>query len=110
MILVLFEYYKMSKIIFMQKFILFLAGIFIFLQSTAQTSGNNPFVINKKNIIDSIPHVYKTKLFPSMIVPGILIGYGLTTFKNHGLYSSYQARDDIQKALGSRRSHVDDYL
>lgn len=59
---------------------------------------------------DSIPRVYKTKLFPSMIIPGILIVYGITTIKNSGLYSSYQARNDIQNVFGSSRSSLDDYL
>jgi len=45
-----------------------------------------------------------------MIIPGILIGYGLTTIKGNGLYSSYQMQKDIHGAIGNRRVPVDDYL
>jgi membrane-associated phospholipid phosphatase len=75
-----------------------------------QPKNSNPFTIKKEYLLDSVPHLYKTKLLPSMIIPGIIIAYGLTTIKNHGLYSSYEAREDIQRSLGSRRSNVDDYL
>ena len=53
---------------------------------------------------------YKTKLFPSMIVPGILIGYGLTTLGNHGLYSSRQARVDLLRLTAGKGSSIDNYM
>ncbi|MBC5774627.1 phosphatase PAP2 family protein [Pontibacter sp. KCTC 32443] len=38
---------------------------------------------------------YKSKLFKATIVPAILIGYGVSTIRDNGLYSSYDAREDI---------------
>jgi hypothetical protein len=96
----------------MKKFLIYLLPVVFIVQScmAQQPKDSILFPIKKEYAVDSVPHLYRTKLFPSMIIPGILIGYGLTTLKNHGLYSSYQAQKDIQKALGTRRSHVDDYL
>lgn len=53
---------------------------------------------------------FKTKLGKSLIVPAVMIGYGLTTIKDNGLYSSYDARNDIQKNLGGAHSRIDDIL
>jgi hypothetical protein len=52
----------------------------------------------------------RTHLGRSLIVPGILIGYGLTTIKDNGLYSSYQARTDLRNLTKGRGGPVDDYL
>lgn len=52
---------------------------------------------------------YKTGLFKAVIVPAVLIGYGVSTIHDHGFYSSYDAYHDIRK-LGFKRTHVDDYL
>lgn len=73
------------------------------------------FTFKKAPHTDSVnvelnPNRFKTKLLPSLIVPGLLIGYGLTTLQNHGLYSSYQARTDIQRSLGKLGSPIDNYL
>ena len=66
-------------------------------------------------LIDSVTietknRTYKTKLLPSMIAPAVLIGWGLTTFKNNGLYSSYHARADIQRKFGKYKGPVDNIL
>jgi len=53
---------------------------------------------------------YQTKLFPSMIAPAVLIAWGLSTIKNNGLYSSYQAQKDIQNTFGKKRAPIDNYL
>lgn len=53
---------------------------------------------------------YKTKLPRALYVPGALIAYGLTTIKNNGLYSSYQARKDVLHVFGGAGTKVDDYL
>lgn len=56
------------------------------------------------------PDKYKTRLLPSMIIPGILIGYGLTTIKDNGLYSSYEAQKDVKRVFKGRQSRIDDFL
>jgi membrane-associated phospholipid phosphatase len=52
----------------------------------------------------------KTTLGRSLILPTIIIGYGLTTIGNNGLYSSVQAQKDIQKRFGNFSYSADDYL
>ncbi|MBK5284608.1 MAG: phosphatase PAP2 family protein [Bacteroidia bacterium] len=96
----------------MKKFLLyFILFAFTIESSMAQQPRDTSlFPVNKDYLVDSIPHVYKTKVWPSMIIPGALIVYGLTTIKNSGFYSSYQAKKDIQKAFGSGGAPVDDYL
>jgi membrane-associated phospholipid phosphatase len=39
---------------------------------------------------------YKSKVFKATIVPAVLIGYGVSTIKDNGFYSSYDARDDLR--------------
>jgi membrane-associated phospholipid phosphatase len=54
---------------------------------------------------------YKTNAVRAFTVPAILIGYGVSTIQNHGFYSSYEAKHDIQKAFPNfHRTHIDDYL
>lgn len=53
---------------------------------------------------------YKSKIFKASIVPTILIGYGISTINDNGLYSSYDAKRDIQKLFPSLRTKVDNYL
>lgn len=50
------------------------------------------------------------RLLRAVAVPAVLIGYGVSTINGHGFYSSYQARDDIQRAFPGFHSTVDDYL
>lgn len=38
---------------------------------------------------------YKSKLFKATIIPAILIGYGVSTVRDNGFYSSYDAQEDI---------------
>lgn len=46
----------------------------------------------------------------ALAVPAVLIGYGVSVINGHGFYSSYQARDDIQRAFPNFHSSIDDYL
>ncbi len=52
----------------------------------------------------------QTKLGPSFIVPAALIGYGLITLKNSGIYSSYKADIDIDRIFKNDQSSIDNYL
>src|ERR1035437_8966753 len=56
------------------------------------------------------PEGLKTKIPQALIVPGLLIAYGLTTLGNHGLYSSHQSRADVMKLTGGKGSNIDNYL
>ncbi|WP_207432786.1 phosphatase PAP2 family protein [Sabulibacter ruber] len=53
---------------------------------------------------------FKSKAFRATIIPTILIAYGLTTIKDNGIYSSYDAKRDIQKHFPNFRTRVDDAL
>ncbi len=82
--------------------------VFAFNNITAQEAP-----LSKEMMTDTIkldPYKYKTRLLRSTMPPLLLIGYGITTMNNHGLYSDYQARNDIRRIFGTYRSHVDDYL
>lgn len=73
------------------------------------TAGNNrawALFNNKPSEADK----FKTKFPKDFIVPTVLIGYGLTTIKGNGLYSSYQARHDVQKYFGGAASTIDNFL
>ena len=52
----------------------------------------------------------RSKGFRAAIVPAVLIGYGISTINGHGVYSSYQAKNDLQRAFPNFRTHVDNYL
>lgn len=52
----------------------------------------------------------QTKFAPSLIVPGVFIGYGLTTIKNHGLISSYKADKFFDDKFAHDESPIDNYL
>jgi membrane-associated phospholipid phosphatase len=53
---------------------------------------------------------FKSKVFRATVVPAIFIGYGLTTIKDNGLYSSYAAQRDLNRHFPNFRTRVDDYL
>ena len=53
---------------------------------------------------------YKSKIFKATIAPAILVGYGLTTIKDNGLYSSYDAQEDILRHHPNFNSWIDDAL
>jgi membrane-associated phospholipid phosphatase len=70
-----------------------------------------PFTrLNQKDTNYVAPERYKTRMPRALILPGVLIGYGLTTIGSHGLYSSRQARTDILSMTGGKGSNIDDYL
>src|ERR1700741_4901776 len=98
----------------MKKFTIVVMLAFTFGSISAQQNNtDNSFrkADSKDSVINSIPDTHlQTKLLPSMIVPAALIVYGLTTLKNNGLYSSYQARADIQRTFGKDRSGIDNFL
>jgi len=62
-----------------------------------------PIITHKKPFLQS-------KGFRATIVPAVLIGYGLTTIKDNGLYSSYDAQRDLQRTFPNFKTRVDDYL
>ncbi|MDQ4140387.1 MAG: phosphatase PAP2 family protein [Bacteroidota bacterium] len=53
---------------------------------------------------------FKSKGFRATAIPIVLIGYGLTTMKDNGIYSSYDAKRDLQRHFPNFRTRVDDYL
>ena len=53
---------------------------------------------------------YNTKLVRATVVPAVLIGYGISVVDDHGFYSSYDARRDIQRNFPNFSNHLDDYL
>jgi membrane-associated phospholipid phosphatase len=53
---------------------------------------------------------YRGKLVRATIVPAALIGYGISVVDDHGWYSSYDARRDIQRNFPNFNNHLDDYL
>lgn len=54
---------------------------------------------------------FQSKGFRATIVPAVLIGYGISTIHGNGLYSSYDAKRDINRAFGpGRHTRVDDFL
>lgn len=65
-------------------------------QDTVATKARTPF--------------FKSKGFRATIVPAVLIGYGISTIKDNGLYSSYDAKRDLQRNFPNFRTKVDDYL
>ncbi|TYZ11973.1 phosphatase PAP2 family protein [Hymenobacter lutimineralis] len=56
------------------------------------------------------PRWYQHKLVRATAIPAVLIGYGVSTINGNGLYSSYDARRDIQQAFPNFHTKVDDYL
>ena len=53
---------------------------------------------------------FKSKGFRASIVPAVLIGYGASTIYGHGLYSSYDVRNDVRHVFGNYHNHIDDFL
>ena len=51
---------------------------------------------------------YKSKVFKATIVPAALIGYGLSTIKDNGFYSSYDAQEDILREFPNFDTWLDD--
>ena len=52
----------------------------------------------------------KSKIFKATIVPAVLIGYGVSTRKDNGIYSSYDVKRDLQRKFPNFHTGVDDYL
>ena len=53
---------------------------------------------------------FKKKAVRAAIVPTVLIGYGLSTIKDNGIYSSYAAQKDLHNAFPNFHTRVDDIL
>jgi hypothetical protein len=53
---------------------------------------------------------FKKKAIRAAIVPTLLIGYGLSTIKDNGLYSSYDAQRDLHRTFPNFHTRVDDIL
>ena len=43
-------------------------------------------------------------------MPAVLIGYGVSTRKDNGIYSSYDVKRDLQRTFPNFQTNVDDYL
>ena len=52
----------------------------------------------------------QSRFLKGLIAPTALIGYGLTTLKNHGLYSSFQADKAIDRIFPNDKSTIDNFL
>jgi membrane-associated phospholipid phosphatase len=65
-------------------------------QDTTLTTGKVPF--------------FKKKAVRAAIVPALMIGYGLSTMKDNGIYSSYEAQQDIRRAFPNFHTNIDDIL
>jgi membrane-associated phospholipid phosphatase len=53
---------------------------------------------------------FHSKIFRATIIPAVLITYGLTTIKDNGIYSSYDAQRDLHREFPNFHTTVDDYL
>ncbi|WP_083470314.1 phosphatase PAP2 family protein [Rufibacter tibetensis] len=53
---------------------------------------------------------FKSKAFRATIIPSILIAYGLSTIKDNGIYSSYDAQRDIQRHFPNFQTKIDNPL
>jgi membrane-associated phospholipid phosphatase len=51
---------------------------------------------------------YKSKVFKATIVPAVLIGYGVSTIRDNGFYSSYDAQEDILRKHPNFDTWLDD--
>ena len=56
------------------------------------------------------PGFFRRPVVKALIVPGVLIGYGVSTVRDHGFYSSYQAQADAQRAFPNFHFTIDNYL
>jgi membrane-associated phospholipid phosphatase len=61
---------------------------------------------------DTMQHVrwYKSTAFRTLTAPTVLIGYGLTSIGPHGLYSSWQAKHDLQTQFPNFHTHIDNAM
>ena len=54
--------------------------------------------------------LFRSAAFRAVVVPAVLIGYGVSTINGHGIYSSYQAQADAQRAFPNFHFTIDNYL
>ena len=52
---------------------------------------------NPANVQKPKAPFYKSKVFKATIVPAVLIGYGVSTVRDNGFYSSYDAQEDLRE-------------
>ncbi|MFN3402853.1 MAG: phosphatase PAP2 family protein [Cytophagaceae bacterium] len=88
----------------MPRYLFLIAFIFNIFTATAQDT-------NRVTIIQK-PYRpwYKGKVVKASIAPLVLIGLGTSVINDRGIYSSYQARDDIRRLFPNFRTRVDDVL
>jgi len=72
------------------------------------TSPDTPYI--KVDTAYKAPEQFKTKMPKALVAPALLIAWGVSTLGNNGLYSSHQARNDLQKLTGGKGSNIDNYL
>ena len=107
----------MKKILSLWLSITFSLGLF---QAGAQAQVLNPakeipaYTLKKFENRGSEPTFkrpfFQSKIFRATIIPAVLISYGLTTIKDNGIYSSYDAHRDLQREFPNFKTKVDDYL
>ena len=88
-----------------------LAACFCFAQALfAQNLSSGKLTLH--DVADTAVHLkwYQTNTFKTAAVPALFIGYSLTIMKDHGLYSSYDARDYAMKNYPDFHSNADNYL
>ena len=86
-----------------------LIAFLLVIQSAMAQQTDTTFAMKNNYLAGDIPDNSRTRFLPSLILPAVLIGYGLTTLKNNGLYSSYQAKTDIQRTFGNQGAPIDNY-
>jgi len=52
----------------------------------------------------------KQKILKGLIAPVALVGVGLYTMQDHGIYSSFDARQDARQSFPDFSTHADDYV
>lgn len=78
-----------------------LCFLLLHFQAFAQSADSLTPIVRKK--------WYQTETVKTVGVPALLIGYGISTIGNRGIYSSQDARSDLQKLYPGFQSRLDDY-
>lgn len=97
----------------MKKYLLALA-VFASLNLSAQDTTQFDFQQKPKEKLTTVEKRKtlwnKENIIKASIAPTLLIGYSLTVMNDNGLYSDFEAREDIQDWTDGDRYGIDDYL
>lgn len=91
-----------------KSYLLLLLFFMIEIVSFAQT--DTTYRENFTGPINTKKKWYQRNAVRAAVVPTILIGWGISTIHDHGLYSSYACKRDIRALFGTTRTGIDDYL